>query len=126
VAADGPCRCGRTLPLIGRVEGRNINLFRTADNRLVSPYAITKQLESFQALRQHQMVQKAVDRYILRCVASPPLTSEDMTNIRQCFNKGLGARVTVEIQQVDNIPRLPSGKFMIAISELALGPETSL
>ena len=27
IAAEGPCRCGRTLPLIGRIAGRDINLF---------------------------------------------------------------------------------------------------
>jgi len=126
VAADGPCRCGRTLPLIGSLEGRNINLFRTADNRLVSPYELIIHLKSCPALKQFQMVQKSIDRYILRCVASPPLTSEDMVNIRQRFNETLRTQVTVEIQEVDNIPRLPSGKFMLAVSELALGPVASL
>jgi len=126
VAADGPCRCGRTLPLIGSLEGRNINLFRTADNRLVSPYELIIHLKSCPALKQFQMVQKSIDRYILRCVASPPLTAEDMVNIRQRFNETLRTQVTVEIQEVDNIPRLPSGKFMLAVSELALGPVASL
>ena len=36
-------------------------------------------------------------------------------------------RIEIDLfQQVDNIPRLPSGKFMIAFSELALGPGASL
>jgi phenylacetate-CoA ligase len=119
IAATGRCQCGRTLPLISRLEGRNINLFRTADNRLVSPYEVILRLKSRPELKQIQIVQKAIDRYILRCVPSGPLTKEDMLNIQQCFNGVLRSHVTLEVQQVENIPRLPSGKFMLAISELA-------
>ncbi len=44
VAASGDCSCGRTLPLIGRVVGRGMNLFRSLDGKLLTTWDLVNVL----------------------------------------------------------------------------------
>lgn len=57
-AADGPCRCGRALPLLGRMEGRAGHAIMCRDGTLVPPRAIVDGLAAILSpdefrLRQH-------------------------------------------------------------------------
>ena len=119
VTAEGTCPCGRTLPLLKSIVGRAINFFRLKDGRLVSPWELVVRLKYRPELKQFQIIQEAVDRYVLHFVADSPLTSEGQTLLRQFFHEVLGSDVTLEFRQVEEIPRTPSGKFMTAISRLS-------
>ena len=41
IAADGRCDCGRSLPLIGKIVGRGMNLFRRGESELISPWHLS-------------------------------------------------------------------------------------
>ncbi len=119
-AARGNCACGRSLPLIGRILGRSINLFRLADGHLISPWQVIVRLKYRPELRQFQVVQKTADRYVLRFVADAELQPEHCASLRQAFTDVIGP-VSVELERVDAIERTRSGKFMTALSEVATG-----
>jgi len=118
-AEDGPCACGRTLPRIGRVVGRGINLFRMPDGRLRSPWKLVAPLKILPRLRQFQIVQRTVERYAVRYVAETALTGDEEAAIRGAFREILGFAALVDFERMAAIPRAPSGKFMTALSELA-------
>jgi len=113
-----PCACGRTLPRIGRVVGRGINLFRMPDGRLRSPWNLVKPLKFSPHIRQFQIVQRTVERYVVRYVAPRALTADEATAMRAEFQEILGYPAGVDFERVDEIPRAPSGKFMTALSEV--------
>lgn len=58
IAAEGSCPCGRTLPLLGRIAGRTINLFRMQNGSLFSPWALTGPLRTCSEITQFQVVRK--------------------------------------------------------------------
>ncbi len=116
---EGQCPCGRTLPLIGQVAGRSLNLFRWTEGRLLSPWPLVEPLKAERRFKQFQIVQKAIDLYCVRFVADCQLDREGEIEIEAAFCRILGAPVTVEFQQLAQIPRTAGGKFMIALSELA-------
>ena len=62
VAAEGRCGCGRTLPLIGRIIGRGMNLFRIGDGRLISPWPFCIAVWQRPEVKQFQIVQTAVSK----------------------------------------------------------------
>ncbi|HJQ85019.1 MAG TPA: AMP-binding protein [Candidatus Binatia bacterium] len=117
--ADGPCACGRTLPRIGSVVGRGINLFRMPDGRLRSPWRLVGPLKNRPQLRQFQIVQRSVERYTVRYAGDSELTGADEAAIGREFREILGYEAAVDFERLTTIPRAPSGKFMTALSEVA-------
>jgi len=118
IAAEGICGCGRTLPLIGRIAGRAVDLFRMADGRVVSPYDLISLIKWRPEIRQFQIVQQEFSRYRLRYVSDRPVSAETETWIRAKFCEALGAEVVVAFDRVAEIARTSAGKFMPARSEL--------
>lgn len=119
VAADGNCRCGRTLPLIGKIIGRAMNLFRLGDRRLISPWCLSTAVRQCAEVKQFQIVQNSVQRFTVRFVSDCTLTAEGEETIISGFRKVLGPEVSVGCQRVQEIARTRGGKYMTALSELA-------
>ena len=119
MAVEGSCPCGRTLPLIGKVVGRSINLFRLKNGELYLPWRIYDFLEGLDDLRKLQLVQRAVDHFVIKFVRDEPLAPDVEAAIRKRIADGIGGGVTVDLERVDDIPRTARGKFMAALCEIA-------
>jgi phenylacetate-CoA ligase len=119
VAVEGNCSCGRTLPLIGKVVGRSINLFRLPNGELFLPWRLYDHLKGLTEVRQLQFVQRALDHFIVRFVRDAPLAPEAEAKIKQDIEDSLGGRVTVSLERVSEIPRTRRGKYMAALCEIA-------
>jgi phenylacetate-CoA ligase len=117
-AEAGGCACGRTLPRIGRVIGRGINLFRMPDGRLRSPWELVRPLKVRPDLRQFQIVQRTAEQYVVRYAADRALSADEEATIRTEFQAILGFAALVAFERVAEVPRAPSGKFMTALSEV--------
>jgi phenylacetate-CoA ligase len=118
-AGEDRCVCGRTLPIIGGVMGRSMNLFRARDGRLLSPWPLVEPLKARRELKQFQIVQTGADSFVVKFVAAAPLEREGRAFVEESFAKVLGIPVQVEFREVNEIARSRVGKFMIAISEMA-------
>ena len=69
VAGDGPCACGRALPIIVRVLGRTRNAFMFRDGKRVWPRAVTvRPMHAFVPFRRYQMVQRSYEQIEFRYV----------------------------------------------------------
>ncbi len=118
IAGSGECSCGRTLPLLGRILGRQVNLFRKIDGTLLSGWAAVGTLRNLPDLKTFQLVQKSILQFCLRYVSDRPMTREEQAQVRLKFLSDLGERVEVAFEQVNEIPRAPSGKFMLTLCEM--------
>jgi len=119
-AVDGPCRCGRSLPRIGRIIGRSINLFVDARGRFLVPWNLLHVLKLQRALQQYQIVQREVDSFLIRFVGSRDLDAEERAAVRCGFEEIVAGKAVLDFERLDHIPRAPSGKFMPAICEVAM------
>lgn len=118
IAAHGQCSCGRTLPLLERVLGREVNMFRKSDGSLTSGWKAVGTLRKFPEMKIFQAVQKSIDQICVRYVADQPLAAESEDQIRAKFCDDLGEQVKVAFEHVTEIERAPSGKFMVTLSEV--------
>jgi len=118
IAARGGCACGRTLPLLGRVLGRETNLFRRPDGSLESSWPAVGILRGFPEVKLFQIVQKSIVQICVRYVADRPLTPESETRIQAKFRGHLGDQTAVAFEQVAEIGRTPGGKFMVTVSQV--------
>jgi len=119
LAAEGSCRCGRTLPLLGRIVGRKRGLFRAADGRVYFPYLLIDTLRLTPRIKQYQLVQVAPEAFRVRYVAETALDCASQSHIQKEFKAILGTPAAVAFEHVGDFARTRSGKFLQALSEFA-------
>ena len=113
-AAQQPCACGRTLPLMGKVEGRSTDMLLTRDGRQVfwlNPvfYGLP--------VRQSQIIQEGLDRFTVRVAPGLGYGTETSKTIEQRLRGRMGSgQITVEI--VEEIERTANGKIQAVICRL--------
>ncbi len=116
IASNAACRCGRTLPLMGKVIGRGINLFRLPGDRLVSPWPLVGPIKARPEIRQFQIVQETHHQYRVRYVSDRELDLSAQQQLRTAFGEILGIEAIVIFESTDAIARTAGGKFMTALS----------
>jgi phenylacetate-CoA ligase len=120
MATAGPaaCACGRTLPLLARVDGRKLDTLRSPDGRLMPGEYFVYAFLSIPYVRQYQVVQRepnAIDVYVVPEQGFDAATEE---LIRTTFGRVAGPSMEIRCHRVDDIPATASGKFRVTISEL--------
>ena len=120
-SAPGPCPCGRGLPRLARLEGRELDLIRTADGRIVPGEFFPHLMKDFHGVREFQVEQLALDEVEIRLVCAPGLASEDRRRLADLVRRRVGDKVRLRLFEVDAIPRTPSGKRRVTISRLREG-----
>lgn len=124
--AAEPCACGRGFPLLERVVGRTNSMIRTRTQQLDSAaitallyYKDPKKTKVFSSFTKYQFVQKAEDlMVVLVVVDNDELWQEEKGVVLRKLQKALGEDVEIRIEEVEDIPPSPSGKFAYVISEV--------
>jgi len=110
-AVSPACPCGRTLPVLGPIEGRSNDMLIAPDGRRVfwlNPvfYGLPVQ--------EAQIVQERLDRITVRYVPSPEFTAESAATVISRLHTRMG-EVQVVLDPVAAIPRGPNGKFQAVV-----------
>jgi phenylacetate-coenzyme A ligase PaaK-like adenylate-forming protein len=113
VATAGPdfCACGRSLPVIARVDGRTRHAFIFRDGSRVWPRLWTLQVENFVSCREFQLVQLDRERIEFRYVPDGSGRPPDHAGLGAYLREMLHPSVVVSIVAMDTIPRGRGGKF---------------
>lgn len=120
MATAGPdaCACGRSLPLLARVDGRKLDTLKSPDGRLMPGEYFVYAFLSVPHLRRYQVVQRepaAIDVYI---VPEPGFDAATEALIRTSIGGVAGPAMEVRCHLVDDIPATTSGKFRVTICAL--------
>jgi phenylacetate-CoA ligase len=111
------CACGASFATIRAVQGRVIDYFRLPDGRSMHPYqVVTPLLKAAPWLRRYQLVQERTDSVVLRVVAVPAPSPEDVARVEAAVKPVLGAAVAFRLEPVDAIPPGPGGKVRVLVS----------
>jgi phenylacetate-CoA ligase len=106
------CSCGRTLPLIEAVEGREDDLLHTADGRSIG--RLDPVFKANFPIREAQIIQESLHRIILRFVPAPEFSAAVGYSIVEHLRARMGS-VEVILEPVCEIPRGANGKFRAVI-----------
>ena len=119
--ATEPCLCGRSaLPVLGDLVGRLEDVVLLPDGRqVVRLDQVFRQLEG---LAEGQIVQESLERFVVNVVPLSSYSRADAEKIRSRMIVRLGPQITVEIRELDAIPREPNGKFRAVISRVQRTP----
>lgn len=118
--AAAPCGCGRGLPTIGRIVGRERNLIRHADGTRHWPLVGFAGFRAVAPVRQYQLVQHALDGIEVRLVVDRPLDGGEEQALGAVISAALGAEFALTYRYYpDRIPTGPNGKFDEFLCQLA-------
>lgn len=114
------CPCGRGLPMMEKVEGRDADYVVTPDGGLVSGISLT---ENFAVLidgaAQVQLIQEEVTYLRVRLVPDQRFSAGSRSQIASLVNETFGPSMRHSVELVDRIPQEASGKYRFCVSKVA-------
>ena len=114
--AGSPCSCGRSLPILGAIEGRSDEVLLTRDGRAAPQLDIV--FDGIGVIREAQIIQERLDLVRVRVAPAPGFNATHEHTITTGVRERLG-EVQVVVDQVDVIPRTSNGKLRAVICNLS-------
>ncbi len=116
VLSEKKCACGRTLPLIKKIEGRSDDVLITADGRRVG--RLDPVFKNDLPVLEAQIIQKSLRKILVRYVPAPEFNKQAARDLNERIRERMGD-VEIEMEKVTKIPRTTRGKFRSVICELS-------
>jgi len=113
------CPCGRGLPVIRRILGRERNMLKLPDGTEHWPSFPEDLWVGIAPVQQLQVVQRNLDNVVVKIKPERPLTGEEKFRLVELFKRTLAFPYHVSIEEVPSIPRTRNAKFEDFISEVA-------
>ena len=115
--AGGPCPCGRGMPVLARLEGRDGEVIKTPGGRAVNGVVLGQFLAFVFGIIpyvwEYQARQTAPAAVTLQVVPTSKFTPEIKRKLERDLSTFLGSDVEVRVEPVDAIALEPSGKRVI-------------
>jgi phenylacetate-CoA ligase len=120
VSAGDPCPCGRGLPTLGGVMGRDADYVLTPDGGLVSGISLTENFAlHIPGAAQVQVVQESLSRLVIRLVPGDGFSDTSRQKVAELVRDTFGPAVRHDLLLVDAIPQEASGKYRFCVSRPA-------
>ncbi|MFA9217697.1 MAG: glycosyltransferase [Sphingomonadaceae bacterium] len=117
-----PCRCGRGLPLLQRIEGRVTDFVVAQDGTVLHGLALIYVLRDQAAIQAFRIVQESLALTRIQLVCRDSLAVGLRADIIAQFRARLGHAVEIAIEEVSEIAPEASGKHRYVISKVAPPP----
>ena len=116
---DDMCGCGRTLPMLKRIDGRVIETIRSPVGTHMTVHEISELLQKLKRTVDFQAIQLSQDSIALKLDAnSGKLDAMEEKYIKNRFNEILGYSMNMSIEYVNEIKKQPNGKTLRVLSRL--------
>jgi phenylacetate-CoA ligase len=106
-----PCACGRGLPVLKRILGRQRNFLVLPTGEKRFPEARMILMDLAPEIRQFQLVQKTVENIEIKLAVTTPLANSKELQIAHHLNEKFGHPFDFQFIYVEDIPRSANGKF---------------
>ena len=122
-----PCPCGRDWQTLESVDGRSGSVFRKRDGSVVSPLFFVHffgVVHNKGFISKYQAIQEDYDHIVLKVRLRQGFDADNMEvkqgmeQLKKDIKHVMGEDVRVEVRFVEDIPPLPSGKYVYAISKV--------
>lgn len=110
--AVGRCACGRGLPVLEGIVGRQRGQLLTSDGRLRFSSPLSVAFRDAGLVRQFQVVQHERRRLEVTIVPKDGFGTQQEAVISAAVREYLGDDVQVDFRLVEHIPRTPGGKYL--------------
>ncbi|MFQ5884735.1 MAG: phenylacetate--CoA ligase family protein [Thermoplasmata archaeon] len=118
VISDDTCSCGRSLPLIESILGRNNDIVVLPHGRFLPGEFFPHILKDVSGIRQYQVIQDSLRSFTVKMVKSRTFGDKDKQLLLSNLANWLGNEIEVNLEYVDDISLSPTGKQKIVVSKL--------
>lgn len=116
IMSERRCSCGRTQPMIEKIEGRTADFLITPEGKLVSGISLTDHFAGhIPGVDQIQIIQNVVDRITLKLVKNDIFDEQSHNRISRLVEDFFGSAMAYDLEFVKCIEKDPSGKYRFAI-----------
>jgi phenylacetate-CoA ligase len=116
---EKPCSCGCSFPLIRSIRGRDNDMIRLPDGRILPPHGCDYILRKYPGIEQFRFIQKRIDLLHLQLATTPDFERDAIQKIHPALLDYLGGSMRLEIEQVEFI-RESGTKFKAYVDESRL------
>jgi phenylacetate-CoA ligase len=122
-SSDELCSCGRGLPLMKAIKGYESQFLSVCDKKSGKIVPVSSHIDYFLDLLEsppasYRILQESLDYVIIKIGKEGSCSNQDANLLVMELRKCLGDNVEVEVQFVDYLPPLPSGKRSPVVSKV--------
>lgn len=119
VSQDELCTCGSPLPLLKSVDGRKLDVIKTADGKSIVGEFFPHLLKDFDEIKQFQVIQNSIDELKVKLVLYETIRPQEvLKKIKELIQQTVGSSVLVSVSIVEHIELTTSGKLRVVISHV--------
>jgi phenylacetate-coenzyme A ligase PaaK-like adenylate-forming protein len=111
------CSCGRILPTIAKIEGRDTDILISPSGKHITFHYFVAYFEYKDYIDMFQIHQKTPTNFTLKMIVNNNYNAEIEKTIQQDIGKMLGDDVILRIELTKDIPLAPSGKRRFFVRE---------
>ena len=122
IASKKDCSCKRGLPLLKKIVGRTVDIFKNENGDLIDGEYFTHLFYFKDYINKFQVVQEKIEYIIVKLVLD---NKDSFIKNKNVFDEitdkiklVMGKDTKVEYQLVDEIPATQSGKYRYTISKV--------
>ena len=119
IAGFTQCQCGRGLPLMKKVAGRQLDILHTPDGHHVPGEFFPHLLKDYPTINRFQVVQEVLHRIDLKLVVSKEWSTETEQELRSIIRHTAGDEVELAFHLVEEIPLTKAGKMQVVVNRCA-------
>lgn len=113
----GVCACGRGLPVLQKVVGRQLDMLIATGGRVIPGEFFPHLVKDFPAVRRFQVVQEEAGR-VRFALTTEGMRDDDRTTLERLVRDALGPGVCVDFEPVEHIPLTAAGKLQVVINRV--------
>jgi phenylacetate-coenzyme A ligase PaaK-like adenylate-forming protein len=113
-----PCPCGRGLPRIREIAGREMDMIVTPEGSICAGIMMPHFMKEFQHIRGFQFVQESLDHLRILMMVAESFDKEILAFMEEQLRRYVGPTMKIDFEFVDELERLASGKYKMVISKV--------
>lgn len=117
--SDDLCECGKNLPLLKKIDGREDDVFVTGDGKFVHGHLFSHIARAIDAIEKFQIIQESLFEVNVSIIVTEGHKEEEVKIFIEKI-KELLPKANVHVKIVDEIPPSKSGKFRYSIRKFQL------
>ena len=114
-----PCSCGRGLPVLARIMGRERNMLTLPDGRRHWPSFPAECWTGIAPIRQLQLIQRDLDTIEACLVVEQPLSAAQEQRLTAMLHERFGHPFAIRFSYPKRIERQPGHKYEDFVSEVS-------
>ena len=119
IFSDQLCSCGRGLPIMERIAGRQADFLKRPDGSLVAGVSLVERtLTSIPGIEQMQLIQSQLDLIQVKIVKDKNFTRECEIRLKEELCNVFGQKVVIEISYVLGLDKTVQGKYRFAVCNI--------